>query len=143
MLFRSPTPLPATTPKAGAPIPVTAWRVPILMYHLITAPVPSYALEGLVVSPTLFDAQMRALKDAGWTTITAARLTADLTAGRKPAPRTVVVTFDDCYADGWQNAMPILQRYGFVGTFYIITDRVDIAPFLTSDMVRKLHAGGM
>ncbi len=139
----SPTPTPAPTPKAGAPIPPGAWHVPVLMYHLITAPAPPDALAGLVVSPTLFDAHMHALKDAGWTTITAAQLSAALTAGTKPAPRTVVVTFDDGYADGWQNAMPILQRYGFVGTFYIITDRIDIAPFLSSDMVRALHAAGM
>ena len=139
----SPTPTPAPTPKPGAPIPPGAWHVPVLMYHLITAPVPPDALAGLVVSPTLFDAHIHALKDAGWTTITAAQLSVALTAGSKPAPRTVVVTFDDGYADGWQNAMPILQRYGFVGTFYIITDRIDIAPFLSSDMVRALHAAGM
>jgi peptidoglycan/xylan/chitin deacetylase (PgdA/CDA1 family) len=139
----TPTPLPATTPKAGTSIPAGAFRVPVLMYHLITTPVPSYALEGLVVSPTLFDAQMKGLKDAGWTTITAAQLAAAITSGARPPARTVVVTFDDGYADGYNNAMPILQRYGFVGTFYIITDRIGTPPFLDEGMVRLMARAGM
>lgn len=139
----TPSPLPAETPRPGAPVPASAWRVPILMYHLITAPVPRDAMAGLVVSPTLFDAHMHALMDAGWTTMTAAQLSAALTAGTKPPARTVVVTFDDGYADGYLNALPILQRYGDVGTFYVITDRIDTPPFLETGMVRLLHAAGM
>lgn len=139
----TPTPLPATTPRAGAAQPASAFRVPILMYHLITAPVPPDALAGLVVSPTLFDAHMKALKDAGWTTITAAQLSAAITTGARPPARTVVVTFDDGYADGYVNALPILQRHGYVGTFYVITDRIDLPPFLDAGMVRLLHAAGM
>lgn len=37
----------------------------------------------------------------------------------------VALTFDDGRFDNWQNAMPIMEKYGFKGTVYITTGFID------------------
>ena len=79
------------------------------------------AMPHLVVPPTVFDAQMKILHDNGWRTITLAKLANDLDNSIAPPPKTFVVGFDDGYVDGYKNAWPILEKYGFVATFFVIS----------------------
>ncbi len=148
-----PSPTPAPSPTAtwplvaadapGPPLDV-ALRVPVLMYHRV-APVDQVgrSLPGLVVSPDLFAAQLETLVAAGWRSITAAQLAADLAAGVRPPPRTFVITFDDGRSDGYTEAFPILQRLGLVATFYVITGRIGMTNNLSSSQLRRLAAAGM
>ena len=94
-------------------------QVPVLYYHHVLCP-PADALDpSLYICPEQFDAQMSYLHDQGWNTITADQL-ADLMANRQcPAARTFVVSFDDGPVDAYTNAAPILERYGFHGTFFV------------------------
>ncbi len=96
---------------------------------------------GLVVSPDLFAAQLEALVAAGWRSITAAELAADLAAGDRPPPRTFVITFDDGRSDGYTQAFPILRRLGLVATFYVITGRIGMANNLSASQLRAPRRG--
>ena len=110
----SPAPSPSPTPIATWPLVAAdapgrpfdfAVRVPVLMYHRVApADQIGLSLPGLVVSPELFAAQLEALVTAGWRSITAAQLAADLAAGVRPPPRTFVITFDDGRSDGYTEA---------------------------------------
>jgi peptidoglycan/xylan/chitin deacetylase (PgdA/CDA1 family) len=118
------------------------------MYHrIIPLAQAGDSLPGLVVSPALFAAQMDGLARAGWHTITAAQLLDDLAAGRRPPPRTFVITFDDGYDDGYTFALPVLRAHGFVATYYVIAGRIGNAPgpleALTPQHVQALAAAGM
>ncbi|MFA5162188.1 MAG: polysaccharide deacetylase family protein [Elusimicrobiales bacterium] len=42
--------------------------------------------------------------------------------------RTVLITFDDGYADNWICAYPLLKRYGFTASVFVTTGRVINAP---------------
>jgi peptidoglycan/xylan/chitin deacetylase (PgdA/CDA1 family) len=163
----TPTPKPTADPKincdqrlvpdAEAISPITKepsksfnLNVPILEYHLIDTFKPGTniastdgapALSHLVVSPATFDAQMKILHDNGWQTITMSKLASDLEYEITPPEKTFVVTFDDGYRDGYENAWPILQKYGFVGTYFDITSRSD-GSFLNPDQLRALSDGG-
>jgi peptidoglycan/xylan/chitin deacetylase (PgdA/CDA1 family) len=95
-------------------------RVPILMYHEIAQPTQTHSR--LAVSPENFAAQLGYLRSAGFTTLTAAELSARLAVGTRPLPdRPVVLTFDDGYADFHRRAMPVLAQHGFTATLFVTT----------------------
>ena len=70
------------------------------------------------------------------------QLAADLAAGKREPPRTVVITFDDGYRDGYLSAAPILKRYGMVGTFFVITGRVGDSDYLAPMELCQMTAQG-
>jgi peptidoglycan/xylan/chitin deacetylase (PgdA/CDA1 family) len=112
----TPTSSPAPTPYDG---PMTR-VVPVLMYHLIGDPSPGTRYPGLYVNTVDFTAQLRALSGRGWRTITAADLGAAMAANRPVPARTIVLTFDDGNVDNYTTAFPILERFGFRATFYMV-----------------------
>ncbi|MEU4655343.1 polysaccharide deacetylase family protein [Streptomyces sp. NPDC023723] len=114
-------PAPAAEGKAaGAPAPGRAAAPVVLAYHDIGAePTGRYA-----VSPERFDAHLRALRAAGYRTLSTAEFTGYLRTGRTPAPRTVYLTFDDGTHGLWTHADPILKRHGAQAAAYLITGKV-------------------
>jgi peptidoglycan/xylan/chitin deacetylase (PgdA/CDA1 family) len=136
-------PFPAGPTAAPTPIPDREYRVPILMYHrVLPADQAADNLPGLVVTPELFGAQMQAMHDAGWHTIVLRDLAGAMRAGRTLPPRTFVVTFDDGWADGYDYAYPILRRLGYVGVFFVISNRIDGPGSLTGLEMVDLEATG-
>jgi peptidoglycan/xylan/chitin deacetylase (PgdA/CDA1 family) len=117
-------------------------RVPVLMYHRITAPPPDAGLPQLWVSPRLFRAQLRLLAQHGWQAITAEELARAVLAGRTVGPRRFVITFDDGARDGFRNAAPILERLGMRATYCVVPGRTGRDWQLTASQMRRLHARG-
>lgn len=113
--------------------------VPILMYHEI-AP-PTQTRSRLAVSPENFAAQLGYLRSAGFTTLTAAELSARLTTGAGRLPdRPIVLTFDDGYADFHRQAMPVLAQHGFTATVFVTTgweQDADMRPFAPGRMLTR------
>lgn len=122
-------------------------RVPILMYHHISNPPPGADAirRDLSVSPRNFEEQLRHLKQEGYEAITLSDLALHLTVGKPLPPKPIVLTFDDGYSDAYTHAFPLLQRYGFVGTFFLISAPVDAnnPDFLSWTQVGEMHAAGM
>jgi peptidoglycan/xylan/chitin deacetylase (PgdA/CDA1 family) len=54
----------------------------------------------------------------------------------------VAITFDDGYADAYEAAYPLLKKYGFKATFYIITGLVGKPRYLTWEQIAALAADG-
>ena len=132
----------ACAPAAGR---AATWAgVPVLMYHKVDAVVPAGDAVGrdLTVTPDAFAAQLRYLRDRHIATVTAAELVRDLAAGRRPQ-RTVVLTFDDGYADAATTALPILRAYGARGTFFVSSGFVGTPRHLTWKQIRRMRAAGM
>ncbi len=100
-------------------------KLPILMYHHI-GEVPKeaekdYIRIGLTVTPESFEAQMAWLKAQGFNSITLENLLSYTKEGFKMPKNPIVISFDDGYEDAILNAPPILKKYGFTGSFAIIT----------------------
>jgi len=117
-------------------------KASILMYHHI-GPLPQGAddiRKGLTVSKTTFDSQMKKLKDGGYNVITLNELYSKIPTS--VPEKTVVLTFDDGYEDNASEALPILQKYGFRGTFFIITSKVASADYMNEDQIKDLVKNG-
>jgi peptidoglycan/xylan/chitin deacetylase (PgdA/CDA1 family) len=122
---------------------------PILAYHQITAGDPSKEL-GFAVSANQFERQMDYLYDHGYRCLSLMELLSF--SGHKPPRRAFVLTFDDGYKDFLTQAHPILQRYGFTATVFLVTDLVGEqsnwvgatnTPLLTWEQVKTLHEAGI
>jgi len=120
-----------------------AARVPILMYHYISAN-PHWPGDPirtrLSVLPRQFAAQLAYLQRAGYTTITLDDLVAALHGESTLPKQPVILTFDDGYTDFYTNAYPLLQQYSAKATIYIISQKVDTPGYLTWDQLRELAA---
>ena len=97
----------------------TAYCVPVLMYHHVSPVVGS-----LTTSPENFESQIAGLARHGYRGLTASEF-ADFLAGKPTPPKSVLITFDDGYADNWIFAYPLLKKYGMCGTVFINPDFVD------------------
>lgn len=90
--------------------------IPVLLYH--------HVAPDREVTPEDFEAQLAWMRSAGYRGLSGAELLDHLT-GRKPAPpRSVMLTFDDGYADNWVYAFPALRRHGFKATIFVVTSRL-------------------
>src|ERR1700730_14433588 len=90
--------------------------VPILMYHVIAAPPAGAPFPGLYVPPAEFAEQMQALKNAGWHAVTLDQVAANWRTGASLGTgKPIVLTFDNGYHSQFTQALPVLQRLGWVG----------------------------
>ena len=97
--------------------------IPILMYHQVDAPPPKGTpMRGLVVSPAAFARQMALLRALGFTGLSMQHLLPYLK-GQKTG-RVFGITFDDGYENNLICALPVLQRFDFSSTCYVVADRV-------------------
>ncbi len=120
---------------------------PILMYHYISVPpagADKYRVD-LSVSPDMFDQQLAYLAENGFATVSLHDLLAHLSAGAPLPPRPVVLTFDDGYRDNYENAFPLLRKYGFTGTFFVVSDFINAGrpEYMTWEMLREMAEAGM
>ncbi|MCX6809720.1 MAG: polysaccharide deacetylase family protein [Candidatus Berkelbacteria bacterium] len=114
----------------------------VLMYHH-TGDLPEGAddiRKGLTVSGKTFDSEMKKLKDGGYNVMTLNELYNKISTG--VPDKAVVLTFDDGYDDNSTVAEPILQKYGFHGTFFIITGKVGMAEYMSEDQIKDLAKAG-
>jgi peptidoglycan/xylan/chitin deacetylase (PgdA/CDA1 family) len=138
------TPVPTDTPFP-TDTPAVVWNppghiiTPILLYHHV-----SDAGYGSRYYVTLddFRAQMEALRDWGYTSITVSDLVNVLINGGELPDRPVVITFDDGNINIYQNAFPIMHEMGFIGTLYIVANRLDARLFINSEQLREMANDG-
>jgi peptidoglycan/xylan/chitin deacetylase (PgdA/CDA1 family) len=109
--------------RGDGPEPVAAERLPILMYHQIAADGPERSARWRL-HPEAFEAQLAWLRENGFHSLSFAQWRAAVSARRAVPGRPVMLTFDDGYADFHAVAAPLLRRYGFGATVFLVTDHV-------------------
>lgn len=114
--------------------------VPILLYHNITN--ASFADSRYAVSIDDFKDQMEQLKYWGYSTITVKQLVDHIKKGHTLPPRPVVISFDDGYLNVYKNAFPIMEKYGFTGTVYLVANRLNADGFLQEEELLALLDNG-
>lgn len=121
-------------------------QIPILMYHAVHVMDPSEASNAnLIVAPDNFEAQIKAMVDAGYYFLTPEEAYKALTENALPAQKVVWLTFDDGNEDFYTIAYPILKKYKAKATNNIITGFVKKgnAGNLTVKQMKEMMAHGM
>ena len=126
-------------------------NIPIITYHAIgEGPRP------LWISAEMFENHLRAFGREGYQTVTLEAAARMLKAPHADnAPKPLVITFDDGYRNFFTAAWPILERFGFSATLFVVTDLCDgierergegtftpVAPVLSWDEIRYLAGVG-
>src|SRR3989338_2192906 len=120
--------------------------VPILMYHDI-APIDNT----WCVSQLNFEVQLYWLKNNGYTTISMSQLHGALQEGSELPEKSIVLTFDDGRRGVYTYAYPLLKRFGFIATFYIVPGWLEgegvplsekYTSFLAWDQIREMAETG-
>ena len=114
-------------------------QVPILMYHHLSEDVTNSEM----VSPEQFEAQIRALSEAGYTGVSFDELQAYVLRGAPLPEKPVVITFDDGYESNYTLAYPILQKYGMKATVFLIAGDVGKPHKLTRAQLAELVQSGL
>jgi peptidoglycan/xylan/chitin deacetylase (PgdA/CDA1 family) len=109
--------------------------VPILYYHSIAVRLGNE----VCMSPNKFQQQMTYLSEHGYHVISMDELYQGLY-NSKPFPsKPVVITFDDGYSDNFTNAYPIMQKYGFAATVFVISSYINESAALSAEQLKKLQ----
>jgi|GEM_PF-784508 peptidoglycan/xylan/chitin deacetylase (PgdA/CDA1 family) len=117
----------------------------ILAYH-------SIGDDGTIfsITPKKFEEHMRWLKEKKFNVVSLSQLAAYRKAGSIPR-NTVAITFDDGYRDNYTHALPILERYHFPATVFVITGKIGAQwklgktalPLMNEEELRAIHASGL
>ncbi|MDR3586517.1 MAG: polysaccharide deacetylase family protein [Desulfosporosinus sp.] len=112
--------------------------VPILYYHSVARE----AGNELRMPPDQFDAQMAYLQDNGYHSITLDQFyQAEYQEGTLP-DKPFVITFDDGYVDNYTSAFPILKKYGFTATIFMVSSYINGEHFLSWPQLTELANNG-
>ncbi|MCL4367594.1 MAG: polysaccharide deacetylase family protein [Actinobacteria bacterium] len=121
--------------------------VPVLAYHLIDdAPTTFFHgryTRAMTVSVEAFDRQMQALRAHRYRTVSPYDVYRAMAGVAALPAHSVVLTFDDGYADNFTNVFPVLRRHGFTATFFVITDMIGHRGYMTWPELAKMRAAGM
>lgn len=129
-------------------------KVPILMYHSISNNATTKFAQ-FTVSPAMFVRQMEYLYQNAYKSLTATQFVEFIQRGEVLPERPVILTFDDGFTDFFTDALPVLQRYGFVATLYVATSFINSTsrwleregeadrPILTWDQLSEISMYGI
>ena len=117
-----------------------AYRVPILMYHYVenVKDQKDTIRKSLNINPDIFEAQVKTLRDSGYTFLTARELGDIIDGTNKMPKKAVVITVDDGHFDNATVILPILRKYNAKATFYIIPDFINGPDFLTDAQMHEI-----
>lgn len=99
-------------------------RFRILAYHSVRD-IPQGIKFSFNVTPRAFAQQMEFLARNKNNIITFGELVDYKNKGQTLPPKSVIITFDDGYADNYVNAFPILKRHAFKATVFLVTDSIN------------------
>ncbi len=129
----------------------------ILVCHSVGGPAVDARTRRLNVSQRMFSFQMWSLKAAGYRVVSLKEIL-EFAGGTEKRGRFACLTFDDGYMDFYDNAFPVLKKYGYPSTVFMVSGlagRVNLwdsakykngygkRPLLDWQKAKELSAGGV
>lgn len=113
-------------------------QVPVLCYHRIE----NGRNDEYTVSPSAFEAQMKILADSGYHSVSPDELYNYLKYNAELPSKPFLITYDDSRVEHHEIAAPIMEKYGFHGTFFIMTITYNKKNYMTKDQIADLAKRG-
>ncbi|MFQ6043357.1 MAG: polysaccharide deacetylase family protein [Candidatus Poribacteria bacterium] len=95
-----------------------AIKLPILAYHKIDT---VRELSITCISPKTFEKQIQFLAEAGYQSISPELIVSAVNGAAKFPQKPVLITFDDGYENFYHYAYPIMKKYGYTATVFLLT----------------------
>ncbi len=115
-------------------LPFANFYIPILEYHDV-----NFVLGNpYTMSPAQFNEEMSFLKKHGFQTISLDDVYNAIYLGQVLPKRPIVLTFDDGYTSSFTSATPILKKYGFKATEFMVSGFINKKGFLTKPQLQEM-----
>ena len=111
--------------------------VPVLMWHNLA----EESSGDMTISVDTFRAQIEALHEAGFKTVSLQQLYDYVHFGTELPEKPIVLTFDDGYLSNYEYAFPILQEYDMQATIFAIGVSVGKDTYKDTDHAMTPHFG--
>ncbi len=125
-------------------------KVPILYYHRVEENISPKS----GVSPNMFESQMEYLRKGKYSSVSFIDLENHISFGHPLPPRPIIISFDDGHLDIFTRAFPILKRFGFTATVFLVSDYIgknaewdgikkgEDLPLITRENIHEMMADG-
>lgn len=119
-------------------------KVLVLTYHHLE----EHPKTSAAITPIRFQSHMKALRDAGYTVISMPHFISYMKNEQDVPPNAVLLTFDDGYESFYKKACPILNKYGYPATNFLVVSYIEnpppgALPHMSWKQIKELQAQGM
>jgi peptidoglycan/xylan/chitin deacetylase (PgdA/CDA1 family) len=116
------------------------YSTPILTYHSVGTIMRN---DTPYVNPALFEKQMDFIHRSGLRVIPLDEYINSLKS-HKRLRNAVVITLDDGYRDNYLDAFPILKKYGYAATIFLVVDKIGKnTAFLNYGQIKEMEKNGI
>lgn len=120
--------------------------IPVLMYHHINTIPAGFENDAILfdlsVSPAAFEAQIQALSDNGYNSLTIDEYH-NILHGFDTAPdKAIMLAFDDGYQDNYDYAFPILEKYNQKGNFALVSGVMGTSEYMSWENAQEIVETG-
>ena len=109
-------------------------NIPILAYHEIS----DHPKSDMEVTPENFEKQMKFLYNHNFKVMNLDEVEDFKKHKERFKGKKVAITFDDGKESYYTKAVPILEKYHFQSTLFVITDRIDDKSYITKEQFEEL-----
>lgn len=102
-----------------------------------------YRGDALSITPEQFRHLLQEIKAEGYTFIDANDLKLIKDGRMKQPKKAMFLSFDDGYADNYENAYPIIRQEGAKATFFLISSMIGQPGRMSSGQIQEMLDGGM
>ncbi|BAU26403.1 biofilm PGA synthesis lipoprotein PgaB [Aneurinibacillus soli] len=119
-------------------------KVLVLTYHHLD----THPKTSAVITPSRFESHMKALHDAGYTIISMPHFISYMKNEQNVPENAVLITFDDGYESFYKKACPILNKYRYTATNFLVVSYIenpppDALPHMSWKQIKELQTQGM
>lgn len=116
-------------------------EVPVLCYHNVYTG-NTHEPGIMYISSQQLNLQLKTLSDSGYHSISPDQLYGWLLSGKSLPPKPFLLTFDDSRKEHSTLVAPLLEKYGFRASFFVMTVTIGKKGYLSAGDIQYLHKQG-